>query len=388
MRLFLFVFFTLYGGLHVYAFIRARAAFAFGTGISLLLALFMAFMTAAPVLTRITEKQGYEKAAQILAYTGYTWMGVLFLFCSLSALIDLSRLLVAAGGYVLRKDLAGLYVPGRPAFLLSLSLSLLISLYGYLEAREIRMERIVLISPKIPEEAGTITIAQISDVHLGLIVREERLQRILALVKSANPDILVSTGDLVDGQIARLNGLAALLQEIRAPRGKFAVPGNHEYYAGIDQALAFTREAGFTILRGDAVTGVITLAGVDDPAAEAFGLFRDVPEKELLSALPREKFTVLLKHRPFVDRNAVGLFDLQLSGHTHKGQIFPFSLLTGAYYALKAGTIQAGYAELPGNSWLYVSRGAGTWGPPLRFLAPPEVTIIELVHGKRGAPLP
>ncbi|MFO0754040.1 MAG: metallophosphoesterase [Thermodesulfovibrionales bacterium] len=386
MTLFLLVFFSLYGGLHWYAFVKARAALALGAGASLFLALFMAFMTAAPLLTRVTEKQGYEKSAQMLAYTGYIWMGVLFLFCSLSALVDLHRLLVAVGEAVLRRNLAGLHVSGRPAFLITLLITVLLSLYAYYAAGAIRLERVVLTSPKIPREAGTLTIAQISDVHLGLIVREERLRRILDVVKRADPDILVSTGDLVDGQIARLNGLAELLQEIRPPQGKFAITGNHEYYAGIGQALVFTRQAGFTLLRGEAVTGMINIAGVDDPAAKAFGLFSDVSEKALLSALPGEKFTLLLKHRPLVDRSAEGLFDLQLSGHTHKGQIFPFGLLTGAFYALK-GTVQAGYAELSGKSRLYVSRGSGTWGPPLRFLAPPEVTLIELKHGAAGAPL-
>ncbi|MCC6345566.1 MAG: metallophosphoesterase [Nitrospirales bacterium] len=387
MAFFLLVFFSLYGGLHYYAFVKIRAAFFPGMGASLLLVLFLAFMTAAPLLIRIAEKQGYERSAQILACTGYTWMGGLFLFCSLSALLDLYRLVVSAGEHMLRRDFAGLQVPDRPAFLFPLFLSLLLSLYAHFEAGAIRMERVVLFSPKIPRETGRITIAQISDVHLGLIVREKRLRRILAVVKRANPDILVSTGDLVDGQIARLNGLTDLLQEIRPPQGKFAIVGNHEYYAGIDQALAFTRGAGFTLLKGEAATGTINIAGVDDPAAKAFGLFNDVSEKALLSALPREKFTLLLKHRPLVDRSAAGLFDLQLSGHTHRGQIFPFSLLTGAYYAVK-GTVQAGYAELPGSSRLYVSRGSGTWGPPFRLLAPPEVTLIELVHGNAGNPLP
>ena len=96
--------------------------------------------------------------------------------------------------------------------------------------------------------------------------------------------------------------------------------------------------------------------------------------------MPYDKFTILLKHRPVVDKNAHGLFDLQLSGHAHKGQIFPFSLLTWLYYR---HTLHAGTLRLVDDSYLYVSRGAGTWGPPIRFLSPPEVTVIELVHEDR-----
>ena len=142
--------------------------------------------------------------------------------------------------------------------------------------------------------------------------------------------------------------------------------------------MRFTERAGFTVLRGEALTvaGAITVAGVDDPTGKGFGLLRGGSERDLLSGLPRERFTLLLKHMPVVEENAAGLFDLQLSGHTHKGQIFPFNLITRLFFPTDAGL-----AHLPNNSHLYVSKGSGTWGPPIRFLSPPEVTVIELVHG-------
>jgi predicted MPP superfamily phosphohydrolase len=94
-----------------------------------------------------------------------------------------------------------------------------------------------------------------------------------------------------------------------------------------------------------------------------------------LSSLPEDRFTLLLKHQPIIDAGAVGLFDLQLSGHTHKGQIFPFNLVTRLFYKRHAGL-----SKIQENAFLYVSRGSGTWGPPARFLSPPEVTLIELVR--------
>lgn len=170
------------------------------------------------------------------------------------------------------------------------------------------------------------------------------------------------------------------MKAINPRYGKFAITGNHEFYAGIENARCFTENAGFTFLRGESVTvaGMINIAGVDDPAGRYYGL-KDISEKGVLSKLPRDKFTLLLKHRPTVDKDAVGLFDLQLSGHAHKGQIFPFSLITRIYYR---HTADAGHLKLMDNFYLYVSRGSGTWGPPIRFLAPPEVTVIELVHGE------
>jgi hypothetical protein len=224
-----------------------------------------------------------------------------------------------------------------------------------------------------------LRIVQISDVHLGLIVREDRLRTIINVVKELQPDILVSTGDLVDGQINELDGLSDLFKEINPVFGKFAITGNHEFYAGLDQAIAFTEKAGFTLLRGKAVNinGVINIAGVDDRTAERYGLYADINEAKLLSGLDQEVFTLLLKHRPRVHEGSTGLFDLQLSGHTHKGQIFPFSLVTAMYFPMDSGFI-----NLPARSSLYVSRGTGTWGPPMRFLSPPEITVFDIVSKK------
>jgi predicted MPP superfamily phosphohydrolase len=119
----------------------------------------------------------------------------------------------------------------------------------------------------------------------------------------------------------------------------------------------------------------MTIAGVDDPTGKRFGLFRGPAEQVLLSKVPRGRFTILLKHEPVIAKEAQGLFDLQLSGHTHKGQIFPFNYIVKIFYPHDAGLV-----HLPHNAFLYVSRGSGTWGPPIRFLSPPEVTIIHVVH--------
>jgi predicted MPP superfamily phosphohydrolase len=192
------------------------------------------------------------------------------------------------------------------------------------------------------------------------------------------PDIVVSTGDLVDGQIDGMLRLAERLRRVKPRFGKFAVTGNHEYYAGIEKALEFTKQAGFTLLRGEALgAGAINIAGVDDPTGVQMKIEKPVSEKELLSGLDRSKFTLFLKHRPRIDREAEGFFDLQLSGHTHKGQIWPFTYVSMISYPLNDGRY-----DLSGGAVLYVSRGSGTWGPPIRFLSPPQVTIIDLVRKK------
>jgi predicted MPP superfamily phosphohydrolase len=372
------MFFLLYGGMHLYAFLKAKAAFAFSAMTGIWVVLLMLVMICAPVIVRLSEKANFEVFSQIMSYIGYIWLGVLFLFISVSVGLDIYRLIIYSCGLVLKKDLAYLSLGVKYAFFVPLIVSSAVAVYGYFEARNVRTETVLIKSPKIPPEAGRLRIVQISDVHLGLIVREERLKRIVNEVIKAKPDILVSTGDLVDGQINNLAGLAEILRNINARYGKYAITGNHEFYAGLAQAIEFTRKAGFQVLRGEGVVieGLINIVGVDDLQIKGLSHLKDISEAELLSGIANGKFTVLLKHRPLVDKSATGLFDLQLSGHVHKGQIFPFSLITALYYY----PVQTGFAELPSNSYLYVSRGSGTWGPPIRFLSPPEITVIDLAH--------
>lgn len=379
MVLFLLTFFLLYGGMHLYVFVKAKSALSFRPLTSLYLAAFMLAMMLAPFIIRGSEKLGFETFASIMSYIGYSWMGGLFLFFSVSICLDIYRLIVHTAGFVFHKNLSTLIPSTKLSFYMPLILALTIAVYGYYEALNIRTEQVVIKTHKIPEDVGRLRIVHISDVHVGLIVREKRLTRILEEVRKAEPDVLVSTGDLVDGQIDNIRGLSGLFKEIRPKYGKFAVTGNHEFYAGVEQALNFTEMAGFRVLRGEGITvaGIINIAGVDDPAGWRYGLYIDVPEKELIFSLPRDKFTILLKHRPTIDNDAFGFFDLQLSGHAHKGQIFPFSIITGLYYR---NTTHAGKLRLIDDSYLYVSKGAGTWGPPIRFLSPPEVAVIDLIH--------
>ncbi|MBN1932480.1 MAG: metallophosphoesterase [Desulfobacterales bacterium] len=381
MRLIIFLttFLTLYGGLHVYAYLKVRGALHPGIKGNIVLIAFMILMNFSPIIVRVSEQQGFEWISRFLAWIGYTWMGLLFLFFFVSLSLDAYRLILYLSSRILSLDFSRIAFSPRIAFYAAFILSFLMAAYSYYDALQIRTEYITLPTSKISADVGRLKIVQISDVHLGLIVREQRLKRILKAVNAEQPDILVSTGDLVDGQINNLTGLANMFEQVKTRYGKYAITGNHEFYAGLDRALEFIKKSGFSILRGRSVSaaGVINIAGVDDPAGKRYQLSEAISENELLSNLPEEKFTLLLKHRPWVDEKSASLFDLQLSGHVHKGQIFPF------YFFVKlSNPNDIGLSRLPSGSYLYVSRGSGTWGPPMRFLAPPEVTVIELVHAE------
>jgi uncharacterized protein len=378
-NIFFIVFFGLYGLLHLYGFTKLKRALEPGPWPLAGLTLFMIMMVLAPLLIRLLEGNDWPTLARFLAHIGYVWMGLLFLFVSCALVLDAYRILILIIQGAVRVDLSHLVPSPRLSFFAPLILALTFGIFGFFQALNVRTERIAIQTAKIPRDIGRVRIVQISDVHLGLIVRQGRLAKILECVDAAHPDLLVSTGDLVDGQLNELAGLAEQIRQVKTPLGKYAVTGNHEFYAGIGTALKFTRDAGFTVLRGRGLTvpGVLNLAGVDDSAGNRFGTGHMISEKALLTDLPRSFFTVLLKHRPLPDEASIGHFDLQLSGHTHKGQIFPFTVLIDLMYPKSAGLMQFG-----AGSRLYVSRGSGTWGPPIRFLSTPEVTVIDLISAE------
>ena len=377
MILFLLTFFFLYGGLHLYFFLRLRAAFSLPVGLQITVGPLLLLLLVSPLLVRMAERHGYEAATCLLAYTGYLWMGFIFLFFVVSVCLDLYRLAVFLNERIGHQDLSHLCPPARIIFLGPLVIAIILNVYGYYEAMSIRTEHLVIKTAKLPAQVEKFRIVQISDLHIGMIVRDGRLKRFLAAVEAAAPDVLVSTGDLVDGQLDNLYKSLAQLENVPVKYGKFAVTGNHEFFAGVTRAVEFTEKAGFTVLRGEGVNvaGIVNIAGVDDPAVTRRGEGKQVREAEFLSSLPPGVFTVLLKHQPVADPDAEEKFDLQLSGHTHRGQIFPFNMVTNFVYYYHSGDFY-----LPDGARLHVSRGTGTWGPPVRLLAPPEITVIDLVR--------
>jgi len=375
MSLFLLSFFLVYGSMHAYALLKARTALAFGPGATLALLLLFGFLLCAPIITHHLGRHGYENAARTVDHVGYLWMGFLFFFVCLGLSADILRLPLRAMGPDGIAANAARGLAWRTAFLCISGLAVALSGYAIVEASRIEVVRVRIVTDRLPASVPSLRIAQITDLHLGLIHRNDKAREVAAIVAREHPDLFVSTGDLVDGQLDGVSELADILRGIPAPRGKFAVLGNHEYYAGIDRAIAFTRKSGFTVLRDESVTigDAVRIAGVDDPAGARFGRTGGTGEAAILGNPPGGRFTLLLKHRPQLDPATGGKFDLQLSGHTHHGQIFPFRLLTRLFFPLLAGD-----HPVPGGGILHVSRGTGTWGPPMRFLAPPEITVIDI----------
>ncbi len=381
MILFFLSFFLLYGALHLYVFIKLRQAFRLRGMAAAVTIFFLCLMVLAPALVRALEKADYEGLARVLAYGGYTWMACVFFFFILSVSLDFLRLLAYVGFRAFRANKNWWRNWEVFSTRLATVLAALLVCYGWYEANTVRTERIVIESAKIPATIGKIRVVQLSDLHLGLTVGEYKLQRILDVVRKLEPDVLVVTGDILDVQAHRLDGVSRLFHAVAPRWGKYAVTGNHEFYAGIESAVEFAEKAGLRLLRGEAVTmdGVLSIVGIDDYVVQTYHPMRvNRWETELLRKVPPSSFRILLKHKPIVDPAAPGVMELQLSGHTHKGQIFPFTFAARAAYKRYAGLYDLGKGAL-----LYVNRGTGTWGPPIRFLAPPEVTLVEIVAKRR-----
>lgn len=377
MSLFLFTFFSIYGSIHLYFFLKFRNALAPDSPWLLVsLALFLLLMLLSPVLIHVIEAYRQDGLTRIFARTGYLWMGFVFLFFCLSLTADL----YTGASYLVRILSRGfLLAPipaARGAFLFSTCLATLICIYGVYEARHIRIEHIVVPSWKIPLEIRGFRIVQISDLHLGITSGPEQIKRIIAAIGEAKPDLLVCTGDLIDGQPDSFTPQLAPFRQITPPFGKYAVTGNHEFYVGLERAVKWLAWSGFKVLQGERadVTGFLSLAGVDDREAFQRSSAPDRKELEPLTGSTDGRFALFLKHRPLIDPQLSKSVDLQLSGHTHKGQIFPFGLITRLFFPYHSG-----FYQFKNGFQLYVSRGTGTWGPPIRFLSPPEITVIDLV---------
>lgn len=375
MNLFLFIFLLTYGAAHTWFVLRLFQAFPMLQAWWVLPVSWCLLMVAAPLLSRLLERVGQTTAASLTAYAGYSWMGLLFVFISLSLAVGLLRLFYWSAHLFIQLPDFTLLAP-RIGFLCCFGLAVLISSYGWFEAGNLKVEHHTVVSNKLPQGSAGVRIAQISDLHIGLIVGRHQVQQLVTALKELKPDLVVATGDIVDGHISHLDGVSQMFRELRPPLGMVAVLGNHEYYAGLESSRSFFELSGFSLLQDQtALIGeYLALVGVDDPAAKRFKVVQTVKEDELLGRVDSARFVLLLKHRPVAVKSSLGKFDLQLSGHVHKGQIFPFNLLTWLNFPVRAGM-----NNLAGGSRLYVSRGTGTWGPPIRFLAPPELTIIDLV---------
>ncbi|MEV0217920.1 metallophosphoesterase [Streptomyces sp. NPDC050704] len=242
--------------------------------------------------------------------------------------------------------------------------------YGVLRGPKVK--RVTVPLAKLPRAAHGYRIAVVSDIHLGPVLGRGFAQRVVDTINSTQPDLIAVVGDLVDGSVKDLGPAAAPLAQLRARHGSFFVTGNHEYFSGAEQWVEHVRELGLRPLENERTElNGFDLAGVNDVSGEDEGQGPDY--EKALGDRDRARACVLLAHQPVQIHDAVDHgVDLQLSGHTHGGQMWPGNFIAGLANPTLAGL------ERYGDTQLYVSRGAGAWGPPTRVGAPSDITVVEL----------
>jgi predicted MPP superfamily phosphohydrolase len=262
-------------------------------------------------------------------------------------------------------------------------LAVIATAVGFAAAR--RRARIVNVDVPIqnlPAALHGFSIAQISDVHVGHAIRREYVDAIVDAVNGLRPDLIAVTGDIVDGPVGELGSHTAPLARLTARHGTFLVTGNHEYYAGAGPWIAEFRRLGLNVLLNEHAVlthdgAPLVIAGVTDFSSHHFNpQQRSDPAAALAGAPSNAGARILLAHQPrSASAAATAGYDLQLSGHTHGGQFWPWNLFVRFQQPFTAGLHKLN------QLWVYVSRGTGYWGPPNRFGAPSEITRLRLVPG-------
>ena len=337
-----------------------------------------------PIIPIVLRMSGNEsKLIDKFSFVGYTSLGFFTLSFFIFVAKDLVFQLIALFGHIINED--NPFDNSKRDFIKkSISISMITlagsaTVYGFYSARKgpFIIKHDIYIK-NLPEAFENFSIVQISDLHVGPTIKRPYVEDVLEKISHLNPDLIAVTGDLVDGSVKYLKSDLQPLKDMIAPYGTFFVTGNHEYYSGVDQWLDETDRLGMKNLintneiiskSGDE----IAIAGITDLNAHQINLSHRSDPELALASLPKDIIKIVLAHQPNSIHavHKVGA-DLQLSGHTHGGQFWPFT-----YPVKLASTYIAGYYDHFGTQ-IYVNRGTGYWGPPLRIGVPAEITLIRL----------
>ncbi len=362
---------SLVGGMHYYVWARLVRDTHLPPLAALLLTLLIVALGLSIPLAMIASRVFHASFRPGL-WVIFVWMGVGFLFVAFLGVADAGRLL----GTLVQRMRSPL--PVDPAKRLFLARSLAVGVGGVVAGLSalgvrnalgaVQVKEVEVRLRGLPAALAGFKLVQISDVHVGALLRKDWVGQVVDRIRSLSPDLVAITGDLVDGTVDELREQVAPLARLEAKHGVFFSTGNHDHYSGADAWCAHLPTLGVQPLRNRRVSIApgLELAGIDDPSG-APDLTKALAGRDPSLAL------VLLAHQPrqFAEaaRKGVGL---TLSGHTHGGQIWPFSWLVALAQPYLAGL------HARGESQLYVSRGTGFWGPPMRVLAPAEITLIRL----------
>jgi len=345
----------------------------------------------APLGLGLRRAAGRARLLQVASRIGLVGIGLLSSLLVLTLLRELGLLLLWLVVHVVPAwlDAGALRAVEVASARAVAGVALVVTLWGFLNARRTAaVRRVDVPIAGLPAGLHGFTIAQLSDLHVGPTIRRRYVERVVAAVNALDADLVAITGDLVDGSVRELAPHVAPLADLRSREGTFFVTGNHEYYSGAAAWMAELRRLGLTVLANEHVAirrgeATLVLAGVNDFSAGHFDRDGASDPKRALAGSPPAAVRLLLAHQPRSAEAAEDAgFDLQLSGHTHGGQFLPWNFLVRLQQPFTAGLRRWR------GMWVYTSRGTGYWGPPKRFGAPSEISLLRLVTARSSVPAP
>lgn len=377
LAVFLTIVFVIYFGISYYIFqngLVAMRSFASATAVAIYIIIFVVVVLMYPFV-RIVGKRLPVKISDALALAGGMWFAAMLYFTLLLLALDLIYLVlqwIEPTAYFLSAHLSQINALTFAGVLLVVA-SLLI--YGYQNALRMRMQRLTLTLNKPIPGLQKLKLVFASDIHLGHIIGRRTLQRIVDAINAENPDLVLFPGDLVDEELQPVidKDLGVIFEQLKPRYGVFAVTGNHEYIGGADKAVEYLKKHNIHFLRDEAVEigGAFVLAGREDASSSNYSGIKRKPLKSILSEINPQLPLIVMDHQPIALQEAADNdVDLEISGHTHHGQLWPLQAVTRRVFKLSRG-----YMKID-NTHFYVSTGAGSWGPRVRIGNHPEIVSI------------
>jgi len=334
-------------------------------------------LSSAYIAGRFAERLIPSAFSNTLTFAGSFWLAAMIYFSLAIIFLDLIRLFNSLFHFF-----PAALIINYPRVKFITGITILVSVIVILIAGHINAvkPKITKLDIHIAKKAGTISklkIAAVSDIHLGNIIGRSRLEKIVFGINNLNPDLVLIAGDVFDEDISIISNdsIGEVFKSIRSEYGVFFIPGNHEYYGDIEKAVKYLSSQNIVVLRDSVVciNNSFYLAGRDDKEFKRFSGRSRKTIDSLLQGLDKTLPVILMDHQPFkLNESVLNGVDLQISGHTHHGQLFPANIITGWIYEISHGYKKSG------DTHFYVSSGAGTWGPPVRIGSTPEIVNITI----------
>lgn len=374
--IFLSIVLLIYFLINTYIILRAGSALKFNQTLRTIFLSVLVLLILAYPIGRLLQNFVQNAFVDFVLFAGAFYMGMMVYLLFAALLIDVLRLISSFA------PIFPSFISNNPVkaaqftFWVVLALSFGTTVIGHINARFPRIHPLEIQINKPAGKFKELNIVAMSDIHLGTIVRNSNLEHLVDKVNNLQPDLILLPGDIVDEDVSSVmeQNMAASLRKLKAPCGVFAVTGNHEYFGGVQKSVDYIQEGNVRILQDTAIKieDAFYLIGRKDLTGKSFGDLRK-PLAEVMDGVDKNLPLILMDHQPFhleeAEQNGI---DLQLSGHTHHGQLFPFNLITDRVYEKSWGYLRKGGTQY------YVSCGVGTWGPPIRIGNRPEIVYIKL----------